>query len=642
VPQKRFLAPILLAVVAACSDAPQVTSPVLAFENPQYSLGLPAEASAETLMVGETIQLRASLPTSRGRTRATGTSWTSQNSSVATVSSTGLVTATASGTTLIVASNNLAAESATIRVNSPVVVPTPAPMPPPAPPVIPATPAGTLAVELPRVFLDDMVASARNASRSRTISVSTSAAFLAALDTSKYGDDIVLQAGVTYTGPFTLRRKSGSGWITIRSSALGALPAGQRVRPAYAGQLARLVSFYPMEPVISTEAGASRYHLAGLEVTTNPGVSMTGALVSLGSAGGDQNTIASQPFDLVLDRLYIHGTPTLDFRRCLALNSGATALVDSWLGECHGRSFESQAIWGSNGTGPYKIVNNMLEGAGENVMFGGSDPKIPNTLPSDIEFRRNHVYKPLSWKGVWSVKNSFELKIGRRMLVEGNVFENNWIDAQIGFAIVLKSTNQENSAPWSQTSDVTFQYNIVRGSPHAVTLSANPESAPAQPTSRIRIAHNSFEATDPSGRVIQTQGIQGLSIENNAGFGGFNGFIVHGASHTNFTAINNIFGSGSNFVASADGRGIGTEGLNAHAGPNWVFRRNVIVGARSNAYPSDNFYPASVGLVGFLNSSINFALSGSSPYVNSGTDGRAVGPNYTALASATAGVIVSP
>ena len=122
-PQKRFLAPLLLAVVAACSDAPQVTSPVLAFENPRFALGLPSAASADTLMVGEIVQLLASLPNSRGRTRATSTTWMSQNSSVATVSSSGLVTAKAPGTSLVVASNNLAVESATIHVASPVVVP---------------------------------------------------------------------------------------------------------------------------------------------------------------------------------------------------------------------------------------------------------------------------------------------------------------------------------------------------------------------------------------------------------------------------------------------------------------------------------------------------------------------------------------
>jgi hypothetical protein len=57
-------------------------------------------------------------------------------------------------------------------------------------------------------------------------------------------------------------------------------------------------------------------------------------------------------------------------------------------------------------------------GSGENVIFGGADPAIMNLVPSDIEIRRNHFTKPLTWKvddpsyaGThWSVKNLLELK----------------------------------------------------------------------------------------------------------------------------------------------------------------------------------------------------------------------------------------
>src|SRR5256886_7571172 len=45
--------------------------------------------------------------------------------------------------------------------------------------------------------------------------------------------------------------------------------------------------------------------------------------------------------------------------------------------------------------GPYKIVNNFLEAAGENILFGGG----PGTVsPTDIEVRRNHMFRPMSWK----------------------------------------------------------------------------------------------------------------------------------------------------------------------------------------------------------------------------------------------------
>jgi hypothetical protein len=495
------------------------------------------------------------------------------------------------------------------------------------------------------VYLDDMVAEARNAVPNRSIPVSTGAALQAALDTSRLGDEIVLQAGVTFSaeGGFYLRKKtSGTGWITLRSSApASALPApGQRMRPSYASQLPRLVAHYFAYPALNTDAGAHHYRLTGLEIIARPEVTSTNALVALGSSDPDQSTIASQPSNLVLDRVYIHGSPTLDLRRCLALNSGATAIVDSWLSDCHGRGQDSQAIWGSNGTGPYKIVNNYLEGAGENFLLGGSDPMIPGMLPSDVEFRRNHVFKPLSWQGVWLVKNSFELKIGRRVLVEGNIFENNWLDGQVGFAIVLKSTNQGGAAPWSQTSDVTFRYNIIRNSTHGLSMDAAPEQYPATWAARFRIAHNVFENI-PGGRLIQSSGIQGLSLENNLGFGYI--FYLYDKTHANFTMINNIFGiDEGNFFSSGNGQGMGTAALNAHAGPNWVFRRNIIVKGRAANYPTDNFFPASMDLVGFLNSGWASPLGATSPYLTAGTDGKPLGPDHAALAAAIAGVVVSP
>jgi hypothetical protein len=81
----------------------------------------------------------------------------------------------------------------------------------------------------------------------------------------------------------------------------------------------------------------------------------------------------------------------------------------------------------------FRTVNNYLEGAGENLMFGGADPSIPDLVPSDIEIRGNPFFKPLSWKighltyagRPWSVKNIFELKNARRVLAEGNLLEHN-------------------------------------------------------------------------------------------------------------------------------------------------------------------------------------------------------------------------
>ena len=62
-------------------------------------------------------------------------------------------------------------------------------------------------------------------------------------------------------------------------------------------------------------------------------------------------------------------------------------------------------------------------------------------VPSDIKVLRNHIDKPLSWKGsVWDVKNLFELKNAQDVLIEGNVFAYNWLAAQTGYAIAVHAS----------------------------------------------------------------------------------------------------------------------------------------------------------------------------------------------------------
>src|SRR5688572_11803044 len=68
---------------------------------------------------------------------------------------------------------------------------------------------------LPQVFLDTTYVPGTG-----TTHVANNAAELTTkLTQANLGDTIVLQAGTTYSGNFTLPNKtSGSGWITIRSS----------------------------------------------------------------------------------------------------------------------------------------------------------------------------------------------------------------------------------------------------------------------------------------------------------------------------------------------------------------------------------------------------------------------------------------
>src|SRR5437016_8643075 len=75
-----------------------------------------------------------------------------------------------------------------------------------------------------------------------TVVVNAGGNLQTAINNAAPGDTIVLQAGATFTGPFTLPNKVGSSWIYIVSSALSSLPAAEtRVSIADAVNMPKLV-----------------------------------------------------------------------------------------------------------------------------------------------------------------------------------------------------------------------------------------------------------------------------------------------------------------------------------------------------------------------------------------------------------------
>ena len=104
------------------------------------------------------------------------------------------------------------------------------------------------------------------------------------------------------------------------------------------------------------------------------------------------------PHDIVFDRVYVHGHATKGQKRGIALNGGSTDVLNSYIADIKSASYESQALAGWNGAGPYRIVNNYIEAAGENVMFGGSVPAKSGLIPSDIVITGNDIAKVTAWR----------------------------------------------------------------------------------------------------------------------------------------------------------------------------------------------------------------------------------------------------
>jgi hypothetical protein len=494
----------------------------------------------------------------------------------------------------------------------------------------------------------------------RAVRVGANANLQAALDAARPGDVLLLPPGATYVGNFALRNKAqapsnapAGGWIVVRTdvpdAALGA--AGTRMTPSRAAslRLARILS-PNNEPAIGTDAAAHHWRLTGIELGATAAAKDMNTLVRFGKAADEQRTLASVPHHLVVDRSYLHGSPTLDMKRCLTLNSATSAVVDSWLTECHSNNGDSQAVLGYNGGGPFKIENNYLAAGHEVVMFGGGDPAIIEMLPSDIELRHNHITRPLAWRKKWQVKNLVETKNVRRLLIEGNVIENNWSDAQNGFAFVLKSENQDGTAPWSTSSDVTVRYNHIRNTGSVFNLSglgSNP--AKVVPAARFLVTHNLAEGVNVgpyTGDGVAFQLLSGLSdvvvshntiINQNASSSGvgFDGPPVKG-----LVMHSNLFQGGPYGVHGSDaGSGHGT--LKRYA-PGAVFKRNVIVGGDCSAYPGETFCPSRMTEAGFVNALNGNFRASVGALRNRALDGGDIGADIDRVEAATRGAIVAP
>ena len=267
--------------------------------------------------------------------------------------------------------------------------------------------------------------------------------------------------------------------------------------------------------------------------------------------------------NITFDRCYVHGTPTGTIKRGIALNGQYVAVVDSYISDCHSQDQDAQAIGSWTGWGPFKIVNNYLEGTGENYLTGGSDTYIQDCIMSDIEFSYNHCKKPLSWlpghpsyAGIdWSVKNLFELKNAQRVLVNGNIFENNWVDSQSGYAILLTPRNSDGGNPWTVVQDVTITNNILRHSAAGFNTLGDDYVYPSAQTKRILIKDNIVE--DINGAVWKnpassngdgvaflfgsgTVGSSDVIIDHNTVFHTGCVILADGTSNSNFIFRNNI------------------------------------------------------------------------------------------------------
>jgi hypothetical protein len=482
-----------------------------------------------------------------------------------------------------------------------------------------------------------------------TINVHAGDDLQAVLNAAQPGDVVLLDAGARFVGNFVLPVKAGSTYITIRSAAADNLlpPAGRRITPSYAALLPKIVSDNAA-PALRAAAGAHHWRLQFLEFpATQLGA---GEIVRLGEGASPQTSLSQVPYAIEVDRVYVHGDAVYGQKRGIALNSGTTTISNSYIAGIKSMGQDSQAIGGWNGPGPYTIENNYLEAAGENFLLGGSDPAIPGLVTQNVTFRYNHLFKPMAWRAEgWQVKNLFELKNGRHVVVEYNVFENNWDNAQPGYAILFTPRNQDGGCPWCVVEDVTFQYNIVRNTPSGINLSGYDYPNQSAQTNNIRIRQNLFygltQALGGAGWfMLIGDGPRDIVVDHNTvDFDGTTALYAYGGSASAPTAI-----SGFQFTNNAVRHNqYGINGANFSWGNSTIagyFSGGTVVGnwlpgGTANRYPAGNLFSGTFSSAFSDQPQRDYRPSAGSILLGAASDGTNVGADVAALTSGLTGVV---
>jgi hypothetical protein len=285
---------------------------------------------------------------------------------------------------------------------------------------------------------------------------------------------IQVVAGVTYRMNCTLptgAARTGSGYMTIRTTGYASLPSGttrvSTIDPNFATFETAINAAIVTTPATSS---TPTHHFRFLGIhwqKADPTVGFIGrAFLDIGH--GDETALNQLPHHFIVDRCYFDGgSTTSNTLRGIAIEGSDISVVNSYIYRFKGVALETQGIFIGQGE-RIGVLNNYVSAASECMLMGGADPRITGHVPTDVVVRRNLMEKDLGWcafcgsyYGVdFSVKNLWEVKIGLRISNQGNFYRIHWQEDQ-NWAIVVTVRNQDGTAPWSKISYLDFSYNKV-------------------------------------------------------------------------------------------------------------------------------------------------------------------------------------
>lgn len=353
----------------------------------------------------------------------------------------------------------------------------------------------------------------------------------AALNAAQPGQTVVLTAGANYPGEFRLPVKPAGPDITVRSSVT--LP-DRLIGVADWDRLAILSTRNSM-PALAAGPGTANWRFDGIALVCG---TSSGPIVALGNS--DVSLLTTMPTGFTFDRCLVMAEETA--KNGIEANCANFAMRRSSVVGVKLRStgVETHAVVAWNGPGPFLIEDNYLEAGSCGFFVGGARPSIEGLIPSDIVFRRNYVTRPLLLHAEtgWGIKNLFELKNAQRVHAYGNVFENNWVDAQHGYAIVLTVRANSATAPWSTVRDVLFEHNTIRHTAAAFNILGLDDMNPSTRMRNVTIQNNLVYDMDritwesPTGKLgggvfVAINGApEHLTIQDNTATGAVTGNIM--------------------------------------------------------------------------------------------------------------------
>ncbi len=532
----------------------------------------------------------------------------------------------------------------------------------------------------------------------KQIRVAAKSDLAAAIDGATCGDTLLLPAGASFEAKVLPSKKcDDQHYITVRTDTPDSKlpPEGTRISPAWGG-----IGSLPGRPPFAQPSGGPAKLLATLVVRRPDGVYVGDHVRFIGiewTTPPDANigriVTAEHSDHVIFDRNWVHPAEGSEVGHGIGIIHGShtIAVINYYISGLTciartGKCTDATAVGGGSSDEPIftlKFYNDFLESAGENIMFGGSAATI---VPTDIEIRRNHLFRPMIWKegapgytpsasgNPYIVKNNFELKSAIRVLFEANLLENSWGGfSQTGYSILLTPRNQSDRCPLCRVNDVTIRFNRIRNVAGVLQIANALSKTGGGAADGGRYSIHDLLADDLHDKDYKGGGtflilvsnhppVHDVQIDHVTAFvtGVLLSVLNADAKLPNFTVTNSVFSVGDRRppVASAGGgpqscasrtQGQGSEAVLQACFDPYTFDKNLIIVGRGS-FPKGNITVASPEAAGIrdLKDTVSKnprlchakgpGCAKASPGAGAASDGRDLGADIDAVEAAIAGV----